>query len=262
MKKKNIGENMKKKISIAFVVSALFVGGVHADNIEDMQQETSIILMQKVKILENKVRNLENKQIRTENRLKNLEKNMDIRPSFFSGDVDSLTSDSKKKLPQSSLRGMSKKNSTQSNMHTAELLDKFYQITRECKTYWSRKSSNPTSKVFAKSSFVKIVSRGTERSKTSTGLWIDNDCLDKAKKIKDNLKGVFYSVRTYMANTRTKPGVENPIMSVLLKNDILLVQGEKVKSKDGGVWLKTKSNGYMNARIAQPYIDKEKRKNR
>jgi len=242
---------MKKKISVAFFISILLVDGLYANNIENMQQKMSIILAKKVEILKNKIILLENNQIQLKNKLAKFEKDADFHNSFLTDTNNSSTSNDvlfKKDVNE---------NNTTVSMKSFKNL---YQIHRECKTYKSENSIIATSKMYKTLSYVEIIQKGKNRSKTSTGLWIKNNCFDDIKKQKEDVKGVFYFVRTYMANTRIHADADSYIVAVLRKNDIILVQGKKVKSKGGGFWLKTKNYGYINARIVRPYSNKIKTK--
>lgn len=220
--------------SIAFI--AISIPLLAQDNIEVLQQQSTMIFMKKIHDLEIRVNNLENGQLKNQIEINSLKK--------LTGDVQtSITSlkDTKKIKEPNFIKVPMKQNLNEN------FTKKLYRINKNALVFSREMDTRSLSKKISKNLFVSIVKKGRYRSETSSGKWISNKNLEKVDNQKFR-KGIFYVVNTYMANVRNGAGANHQISSVLYKNDIVLITGEK-KAKDGGIWCKTNVGTYINKRI-------------
>lgn len=239
--KSTTGTEMKKTILVSMLIGG---ASLFASNVDDIQQKTNYILIKKIKTLQEKVNTLEANQIKS---------NLDIekiKKQLLMGDNAMLFVD--KRLNKSNTK--EEKIVKPSKKHAAKTITydfkNIYRVKKECQGYANAHGEKTISKIFKRDSFVMIMKKGKTRSMTHTGVWMNNDCFRKItqKEVQD---GKFYKVNTYMANSREKAGVHSEIESVFMKNDILYIVGQKT-AKDGGIWKKIQSDGYINQRIIKP----------
>ena len=268
-----------KKIVAPIIMTTLITLNLSAEentvDVNNMQQKTNYILIKKVSELEAKVKTLKHNQNITNMEIKKIKEKLlisnDIIP--ISGQLpeqrNSSTTNTKK-------RGANESNANQGNtsagknkhagddVNTAEKsiskyiskkklekkLKDIYLVNKNVEGYKKSEGNEHSNKTFKKGSYVFIVVRRGSRYLTQSGVWINKNVLTGINS--DILKGGnFYTVSTYMANSREGAGVNNEIESVFYKNDLLFITGSK-ETKEKSVWKKIKNNGYINSRIIKP----------
>lgn len=215
-----------KTIMILSLASTFAAAEQQQDMIDNMQQKTNIILIEKIKILENKVEDL--------NALE--EKNRIV--------IQDLKKTIGNDIAQNNENILKVENNTKENKTDKEIKQykNIYMLKQDC---IAKKGSYK--KRFKKGSYIKIIQTKKDKGLTSSGFWIEAKCY---KKIDNSSlqKGDLYKINTYMANSREKPGVKNNVESVFMKNDIIYITDIDT-APDGGKWGNIQNDGYINMRI-------------
>lgn len=215
-----------------------------ANEINNLQQKTNVILVIKVKSLEEMVDKLKIK-------IDSLEGNITlINKKIFSEGMPIKQNDLIATKTNSILLKPENQHVTESKEIKIANFKELYRIVKTSHGYKDRTGNNFSKKEFIEGSYV-IIHKDMffpDRSKTYTGNWIDSSNIKSIKKSDFEGKGYFCRVDTYMANARVKPTFYSEIESVLRKDDILYIIGTK-RAKNGGIWKNIQNNGFINNRI-------------
>jgi len=258
MAKQYKGKHMKKTITTGIILVSSIFTLLNANEVNDLQQKTNYILIKKVNTLKSKIEAYKLIQERNELDIQKIKARLNmgdnkllyVEKQEAISNTKSISKRDKKDSFEIASKVIKNNGLTDNKNKSAYDFKNLYQMQQECQGYTKSSGQMQSRKIFKRGAYVLLVEKQNNRSKTHTGVWVNNSCFKKINN-QDIKQGQFYKIGTYMANTRSKPGIEHNIESVFMKNDIILVVG-KERSKENGIWLDIKNDGFINQRIVKP----------